>query len=54
MYSYELDVNAKSQQEALVQAKKYYENINYENADGYIGVADGNSFEKVKFNILKD
>lgn len=50
LYSYEIEVDAKSQSEALKKAKEYYENI----VDGYVGVADGNSFEKAKFKVLKD
>ncbi|GEM_PF-2744052 len=46
-YTYEIDVKADSQAKALKQAKEYYENAN----DGYVGVADGTTFEKVQFKI---
>lgn len=48
-YAYEIEIKAKSQKEAIKKAKEYYENAD----DGYVGVADGTSFEGVKFKNIQ-
>ena len=49
-YVYYIDVEANSGKKALEKAKEYYKTTE----DGVTGVADANSFEKVKFKIDKD
>ena len=44
-YAYEVEVKANSQKEAIQKAKEHYENAK----DGYAGVADGTTFESVRF-----
>lgn len=52
-FVYDIEVEANSQREAIEQAKYLYENAVDIN-DGYLGVADGNSYDGVKFKIIKD
>lgn len=49
-FAYEIEIKAKNKNEAIKKAKEYYENVD----DGYVGVADANSFESTKIQILKD
>ncbi|BAO04834.1 uncharacterized protein CBO05P1_115 [Clostridium botulinum B str. Osaka05] len=49
-YVYYIDIEASSEKKALEKAREYYETTE----DGITGVADANSFEKVKFKINED
>lgn len=47
-YVYEIDVEASTPTQAIRKAKGHYKEAD----DGYTGIANSNSFEKVRFKLL--